>query len=1120
LKNYNNYNNYNIETKRGEIEAKTASPKWKILDYRSAKESAGGYLTEKSPIRKKKKIAEETLPLIERQPLDEEALNRMYEELRTHHNPREQETFVYVRRENIEKKARTDRQYYYDGYAVSRLGYLLRRSDISTCDFWATAAEYTFDLKKIKETKVKRTRKNGETYEETRRTISTRREKWVEAIQLNFLQLNFRKSELGRIPTVEESKNLIYARCEEFNLPKPVIVDNGDNGETLELRWLWRNYMKNCGERDDFRIKYPKFNKDFDAMQEKLFRLFWDFGADERQLSVTSMLSVAGTINSKTGNYRKIVGVPDEILTYQEFDKRLSSALNVASSCEKHDYAQNLSEPQKDFLEEFNEPEIKNFEAPANYQPGAKFNDDLSRLHPEDGYWVCLCTENKLKGERGKWNEYWTSADKVHKILARLKRNIPDFDEFNVYVSQLEFSGNGICKPQRKVEKVAAFRVCFVDIDGKYTNEKYSGYDRTADGWKNLVLNFCAEKKIPTPSEMVFSGNGVHVKYFFDHLMMRKDFARWENLEKILSEIFSEIGADPHSTDGARVLRVVGTKNNKPETQDREVRVIFTGENYDFENFARTIEALSPEIKISESKSAKSAKKSPAKIEKPILENNMDNEPNEAAEIDSDKNKKSEKSRRPNLMSSTNSKASKKTWFYLSNSRKGKEFEAWLEKPYLMTYLNELNKLDNSYRFECSAVEYKSQLRRDRKEAIANIYFSHVTLKNLSGTFEEKIAKIKKHCAEYRGVGIPEPNKILEDGENLILLWRYSKERSGRELPGIALPRWKATQDFLNNYFLKLGAVKISAAQKSTTLLPVPGFAGVKLVYENPDLKYLFDDVATAVLPFSQKEVAEYLTVKKAYNRSVNLEEITELYVQRRKAYCQTSRFSPALKIFNDIARLLRIRAAKSPNGEVPEGHRELCVFYALDFAVMAGFIRRGDEEAFNELAQRLIDLCGVSFKDDCSPDVMTTLRKKFLAEFPVYRAHKKTLIDTLGITPEEQAELDILKLDEPKFIEPEQKKTPIWEILGMSRATYYRHKKEAEKIAANFSKVFVRYYVTLWIFNKILQLQASVKMRLEKTTYYEGACVQCDVCVYAGAEVGAYVRDLLRWVWVCRFLW
>jgi len=1169
--------NYIIKTNRGErIEAGIGSPKWKILDYRRAKESAGGYLTKKSPSRKKKKIAEESLPPIERQPLDEKALRGMYEALRTHHNPREQDTFIYVARKNIEKKARTDRQFYYDGYSVSHLDWFLRRSDISTCDFFATAAEYTFDLKKIKVTKVTRTNKGGSQREEIRRTISTRREKWVEAIQLNFLQLNFRKSELGYIPTIDEAKNLIYARCEELKLPKPVIVDTGDNGETLELRWLWQNFMKNCGERDDFRIKYPKFNRDFDAMQDKLFCLFWDFGADEHKLSVISMLNVAGTINSKTGIYRQIVGLSDEILTYQELDSRISLNFGFASvqsksysfnknfeNPEEYYYdAQDFLEPQefarpqagekeqelqkrspsavaktlsreiekvsrvsaftkfaselaeyadfeiltasensqndlsKDFSDEseFNEPEIKKSDAseilPMPEHQVNNFNDDLSRLHSGGDYWVCFCTENKSKGERGQWREYWTFADKVHETLERLKRLRPDFDEFNVYVSQLEFRGNGMCKPQRKVEKVAAFRTCFVDIDGKYTNEKYSGYDRTAEGWKNLVLKFCADKKLPTPSEMVFSGNGVHVKYFFDKFMTCKEFPRWERLEKILSEIFKEIGADPHSTDGARVLRVAGTKNNKPDTKDRDVRVIFTGGNYDFENFARTIEALSPEIKISESEQEQKAS---AEIEKPISENKSEenkNESNESAKIEADKkaDKKSEILERSDFMSSANSGKSKKSWFYLSIA--GTKFEAWLDKNSLMNSLEELKKLDSNQKFECSVVEYKSQKRHDRKEVIDNFYFSYVILNNSSGeSLEEKIEKIKKHCREYRGVGIPEPNKIIEDGKNLILLWRYSKERFGRELPGIALPRWKTTQEYLNNYFLDLGAVKIAAAQKSTTLLPLPGFAGVKLVYENDEMKYLFDDLASAVLPFSQKEVADYLSVKKAYNRSIVLEPITELYVQRRKAHCQTSRFSPALKIFNDIARLLRIRAAKSPNGEVPEGRRELCVFYALDFAVQAGFIKRGASEDFNELAQRLIDLCGVSFNSDCSPNVMTTLRGKFLNEMPVYRPQKKTLIKRLEITPEEQAELDILKLNPSEMAEPKQKKVSIWKLWGIPKATYYRHKKEAKENAAKFREAHLRHYFALWILNKLVQLldsSNSGKMRLKNSTYYE----------------------------------
>ena len=150
------------------------------------------------------------------------------------------------------------------------------------------------------------------------------------------------------------------------------------------------------------------------------------------------------------------------------------------------------------------------------------------------------------KGERGKWTEYWTPANRVLDALDTLRIKLNDFDEFNVYVTQLEFS-----ERRRKVENVAAFRACFADIDGKI-----AGKDLTADEWKNLILKFCCDKKIPTPSEMVFSGNGVHVKYFFTRLMTVKEFSRWESLERKLAELFKEIGADSHATDGARVLRV------------------------------------------------------------------------------------------------------------------------------------------------------------------------------------------------------------------------------------------------------------------------------------------------------------------------------------------------------------------------------------------------------------------------------------------------------------------------------------------------------------------------------------------------------------------------------------
>lgn len=1021
----------------GEIVFKLRLPKYKILEYRKAKESANGYLPKKSTSRKKKT---QTVQAEVKKP-DGTLYEGMKADLTAYHNPRDIDTYVYVQRKNIEKKAKTDRQFFYDSYSVANIEKFVHRKDISICDFWATAAEYTFGFSKIKERKILRTRENGEQHEEIRRGL-TKREKWIEAIQLNFLHLNFRKSELGYIPTLEQARELIFARCEKFNLPKPVIVDTGDNGENLELRWLWKNAMKNCGDRDK-NVLYPKFNRKFDNMQDELFRLFWDFGVDEKKLSVTSMLRVVGTPNTKTGKITNVFSDADEILTYEEFAQRLGANFGRAVKKEASDNAV-----------------IEKVDAPVKTVQIPKLNDDLSRLHSGSNYWACLCTENKLKGERGEWTEYWTTADKLHEKLAELRSSIPDFNEFNVYVSQLEFSER--CRKVENAENVAAFRACFVDIDGKITGENL-----TADGWKDLILKFCVDKKIPIPSEMVFSGNGVHVKFFFDKLMTVNEFPRWERLEIKLTEIFEEIGADSHSKDGARVLRVEGTKNCKPETKDRNVRVIFTGEDYDFEKFAQIIENLpssSEEIKIPEPVLPKkiAVAKSPSKHVSKTAK---------SAEI----------SKRSRTM--TDKEAYDKTWFYLSDLTAGTD--EWISKSDFVSYSKKLNR---KHRVECSIVEFKSKNRHDRRQAIENFYFSYVTLSRCPGeNLEEKIRKIKEHCRNYRDTGIPEPNRIMEDGNNLILLWRYSKERTGQELRGVALPRWKAVQEYLSRHFENWGALDNPECLKATALLPLPGFSSVKFVYENPALKYIFDDVAKPVLPFSQEAVAIYMDEKKKKpcRHAIVLEDLTKIYVERREADGRKSKFNPALKIFNDIVRLLRIRSENSLNGEVPEGRRELCVFAALDYAVPAGLVKNDGAEDFNGLARKLIDFCGESFKSDCTPDTMMTLRGKFLNCKPVYSYKKKTLIRILEITPEEQSELDILTAE--VSAKPKRKKKHKWEILGKSKATYYRHEKKYEKSAAKLRELRAVYYSCLWFEDKLVRILNKMKMRQKMHAYYEG---------------------------------
>ncbi len=1006
--------------------------------YRMVKSSTFGYQLKRT---KPKKSEAPYVPV----PFDETLATAMLNALGTHHSPRAADTFMYVQRKNVNKHDRKDRCFFYDSYSVSDLESFVRRKGITAYDFWASAGEYHWNFWKVKETTVIRT-KDDKKYTEIRRQMPDR-EKWVDAIQLNFLVLDFTKSELDHIPTLEEAQVLIYKRCQECNLPKPSIIDTGDNGEVLELRWPWSNILENCGEREDFNlsyIKFPKFNILFDAMQERLFELFWDLGAEEKKLSVTTKLRVVGTPNTKMGNIVRVVSEADEIISHEEFRKRLEISLEapkpkVAPCPSFEEECARAVKEAEDYEREMNGEKVE------KQQP---LTDDLSRLHPGSERWVCICTVNKSKGDCGEWRNYWTPANRVHEKLAELRREISDFDEYNVFVSQLEFF-----RTCRKVEDVAAFRACFVDIDGKIT-----GKDLTAEEWRDFVLKYCREKGILTPSELVFSGNGVHVKYFFTRYMYRRDFPRWQKLEDKLFEMFKEIGADSKSTDGARVLRIEGTRNNKPDTKDRDVRVIFEGDSYTFEDFEREVEAF--QIQVAESIQAMTPTKE-RKVQEPKTEKFS-----KTTEISN--------TSKTSAVKKEETKPTFGSWFLVFDEKMYGTTRSmhwqWVTKSNLY---NHLQKIDKDRQVSCSVVE-RAQDKHSSK--VRNLYLNYVILTKCPGeTTEAKIANIMERCQDYRGREIVGPNKILEKGNMLILIWRYSIS-----LPGKALSRWILTQECLNRHFQEWGAC-IDKAQSPKALLPVPGYGSVRTVYENKELTYLFDRIACDVLPFSQMEVNEYKATKKK-THSLHFEPLTQEYVTRREAEGRKSRFNPALKIFNDIVKLLRLRAANSENGEVPEGHRELCVFYALNFAILAGLLKQGDGKDFDELAQKLINHCGTSFISDCKPQTFITLKNDFVAGLPIYRAQKATLIETLGITEEEKLSMDIL---DQYVVRAKSNKTQPWEKLGISRAQYYRQRKLP--VAPRVSPIVEKCIAILCV-------------RQKNSAYYEGGSgMRRGVCLIQG---------------------
>ena len=171
---------------------------------------------------------------------------------------------------------------------------------------------------------------------------------------------------------------------------------------------------------------------------------------------------------------------------------------------------------------------------------------DVASIHPASDNWICFA----LSDGAGGWTHKWCRGRDVLCTLQRLKAS-PDFTKRNIYVSQLEFS-----ERKRTVNSVAAMNVSFLDLDGKLAR------NQTPEEWRDIVLKHCQRYAIPEPNEMVFSGNGIHVKWIYTRPASRNQLERWSRVERLLFAQFETLGADAKALDAARVLRVPGTRRS------------------------------------------------------------------------------------------------------------------------------------------------------------------------------------------------------------------------------------------------------------------------------------------------------------------------------------------------------------------------------------------------------------------------------------------------------------------------------------------------------------------------------------------------------------------------------
>jgi Family of unknown function (DUF5906)/Primase C terminal 2 (PriCT-2) len=181
----------------------------------------------------------------------------------------------------------------------------------------------------------------------------------------------------------------------------------------------------------------------------------------------------------------------------------------------------------------------------------------------EDGCITIACTQGQ-----GRWvEEAVTTSDAA---LATIRKAAADPSVIGVFASQGRMQAR-----KRSAQNASAFRSMWLDLDAKDFQKPGEDIRAVYERILHDLDAFCAAAELPAPSVLVWSGGGVHAFWLFDESIFKK---QWEPLAHALRAAANQHGLPADlgvTTDAARVLRVAGTYNRKPEYgQAREAIII------------------------------------------------------------------------------------------------------------------------------------------------------------------------------------------------------------------------------------------------------------------------------------------------------------------------------------------------------------------------------------------------------------------------------------------------------------------------------------------------------------------------------------------------------------------
>jgi hypothetical protein len=174
----------------------------------------------------------------------------------------------------------------------------------------------------------------------------------------------------------------------------------------------------------------------------------------------------------------------------------------------------------------------------------------LNHLHRggQYAYWWTIDEADTYRDRNGLWQK----RKRTHWFTAGQPTNLPQVSSQHIYFGVYPTNKRGSDRTRVMVVTVAAMNCLFAEFDAKHF----------AGGMDEVLAH--VDTLEPPPSVIVHSGGGLHCYWLLDQPHILTDENR-QQAKELLKRWVTFVRGDEASKDLARVLRVPGTRNVKPE---------------------------------------------------------------------------------------------------------------------------------------------------------------------------------------------------------------------------------------------------------------------------------------------------------------------------------------------------------------------------------------------------------------------------------------------------------------------------------------------------------------------------------------------------------------------------